>query len=185
MILHGADSAERGRKLKKVAAEVVVNDQQSSLQCTKCQFKTQSKYNFERHMVSKNHKNRVALEVIGPSEATSGTQSKAKAGEEVEKTVGGQVDGLQHSSTGAKSKGAGETGSKEDTESVRTTNSSTGATVSQEVIASGALPKESNCSVTMSQEENALGGVPTFNRLKNRRASATEARARCASMLKE
>jgi len=185
MILHGADSAERGRKLKKVAAEVVVNDQQSSLQCTKCQFKTQSKYNFERHMVSKNHKNKVALEVVVPSKATSDTQSKAEAGEEVEKTAGGQVDGLQHSSTGAKGKGAGETGSKEDTESVRTTNSSTGATVSQEVIASGALPKESNCSVTMSQEENALGGVPTFNRLKNRRASATEARARCASMLKE
>jgi len=196
VVLNVVPVAEKGNKSKKAIAEVML----SSLQCTKCQFKTQSKYNFERHQGSKNHKNRVASEV---SEINSGTQSKA--GEEVEKTAGGLVDGLQPSSTGAKSKGAGEAGSKEDTESVRTTNSSTGATVSQEVIASGAVPKKSNCSGTvfqevsapgampkksncsgsLSQDENDLGGVPTFNRLKNRRASAMEARTRCTSMLKE
>merc|ERR1719234_1283511 len=104
------------------------------------------------------------------------------AGGEVGKTVGA----AQKTSTGTKSKGAGETVSQEDTESVRTTNSSTGATVSQkEVSASGAVSKRSNCGATVSQEENALGAVPNFKRLNTSRASAREARTRCASMLKE
>jgi len=182
MATHGPAVVNMGNKSKENdSVPVDVNGNQSSLQCTKCQFKAKTEWNFERHVGSKTHKNRVAIEVAGPAEViTSGTQSKA--GEEVEKTVGG----AKQSSTGTKSKGAGETVSQEDTESVRTTNSSTGAIVSdKEVIASGAVSKSSNCGGTVSQEENILGAVPIFKRLNTSRASAREARTRCASMLKE
>ena len=140
-------------KSKEVAAGVKVNGQQSSLQCTKCQFETQSKRNYERHMGSKNHKNKATAEVAVPAEVDSGTQSKVV--DEAGKTVGG----LQHSSTRAKSN-CGQTVAQE--ESLPTSNSSTGATVSQEETA-----------------------MTTFSRLNTSRASAREARTRCASMLKE
>merc|ERR1719397_2292884 len=44
---------------------------------------------------------------------------------------------------------------------------------------------ETGKTVDSPQEENAMGGVPTFNKLNTSRASAREARTRCASMLKE
>ena len=81
--------------------------------------------------------------------------TQSKVVDEAGKTVGG----LQHSSTRAKSN-CGQTVAQE--ESLPTSNSSTGATVSQEETA-----------------------MTTFSRLNTSRASAREARTRCASMLKE
>ena len=145
---------EMGSKPKEVTA-VKVNAEQGSLQCIKCQFKTKSKWHFEKHMGTKNHKNKVPSEVAVPAEVDSVTQSK------VVDNAGKTVDSLQPSSTRAKSN-CGKTGCQEENESVPTSNSSTGATVSQEETA-----------------------VATFNRLNTSRASAREARTRCASMLKE
>ena len=135
-------------KSKEAAAGVKVNGQQSSLECTKCQFETQSKRNFERHMGSKNHKNKATSEVAVPAEVDSGTQS-TKVVDEAGK----------HSSARAKSN-CGK--SAEERESVAASNSSAGATVSQEETA-----------------------VATLSRLNTSRASAREARTRCASMLNE
>ena len=137
-------------KSKEVAAGVKVNGQQSSLQCTKCQFETQSKRNYERHMGSKNHKNKATSEVAVPAEVDSGTQS-TKVVDEAGKTA--------DSSARAKSS-CGK--SVEERESMAAYNSSAGATVSQEETA-----------------------VATLSRLNTSRASAREARTRCASMLNE
>ena len=139
-------------KSKEVAAGVKVNGQQSSLQCTKCQFETQSKRNFERHMGSKNHKNKATSEVAVPAEVDSGTQS-TKVVDEAGKTA--------DSSARAKSS-CGKSVPEEERESVAASNSSAGATVSQEETA-----------------------VATLSRLNTSRASAREARTRCASMLNE
>jgi len=158
MRLQGLPRGEIGCKPKEVTAWVKVNGQQSSLQCTKCQFKTHSKWHFGRHMGSKNHKDKVALGVAAPAEVDSGNQSK------VVDEAGKIVDSLQHSSTTAKSS-RGKTLSQEKSESVPTSHSSTGATVSQ--------------------EDTALGAVATVSRLNTSRATAREARTRCASMLKE
>ena len=145
-------SEQESRQMKEmeVAAGVKVNGQQSSLQCTKCQFETQSKRNFERHMGSKNHKNKATSEVAVPAEVDSGTQS-TKVVDEAGKTA--------DSSARAKSS-CGK--SVEERESMAAYNSSAGATVSQEETA-----------------------VATLSRLNTSRASAREARTRCASMLNE
>ena len=142
-----------GSKSEEMTVGVKVTGQQSSLQYTKYQFETQSRRYSTRYMGSKNHKNKATAEVAVPAEVDSGTQSK------VVDEAGKAVDGLQHSSTKAKSN-CGQTVAQE--ESLPTSNSSTGATVSQEETA-----------------------MTTFSRLNTSRASAREARTRCASMLKE
>ena len=145
-------SEQESRQMKEmeVAAGVKVNGQQSSLQCTKCQFETQSRRNYERHMGSKNHKNKATSEVAVPAEVDSGTQS-TKVVDEAGKTA--------DSSARAKSS-CGK--SVEERESMAAYNSSAGATVSQGETA-----------------------VATLSRLNTSRASAREARTRCASMLNE
>ena len=158
MRLQGLLRGEMGSKSKEVTAAGVKMNGQQSLQCTKCQFQTQSKWHFGRHMGSKNHKDKVALEVAAPAEVDSGSRSK------VVDEAGKPRESLQRSSSRAKSN-SGKTLSQEE-ESVPTSHSSTGATVSQE-------------------EETALGAVTTLSRLNTSRASAREARTRCASMLKE
>ena len=169
---NGNKSAENRKEKDKEKSTVEVNCDQSSLQCSTCQFKAKSKSSFDKHMSSRNHQQKVALEEMTPAEVESGTLSKVvgKAG----KTVGS----LQHSSTGEKSK-CGKIVSQEENGSVRTSNSSTGATVSQDNME--VVFKKSNCGALGA----AVGSVSTSNRLNTSRASAREARTLCASMLKE
>ena len=171
---NGNKSAENRKEKDKEKSTVEVNCDESSLQCSTCQFKAKSKSSFDKHMSSRNHKHKVALEEMTPAEVESGTLSKVvgKAG----KTVGS----LQHSSTGEKSK-CGKIVSQEENGSVRTSNSSTGATVSQDNIAVEVVFEKSNCGALGA----AVGSVSTSNRLNTCRASAREARTLCASMLKE
>ena len=177
MTLHKEPVAEMGSKPIEVSAGVKVSYPQDSLQCAKCQFKAKTKHGFEKHsckkhMGSKKKDGKVA-------EADIGAQSKA--GEEVGTTVDDQ-----HSSSGARNKGG--TVSQEENESVPTSKSSTGATVTQVKTALGTVRKKSNCGTLgapVSQEKKDLGGVPTLNRLNTSRASARRSRSLCASMLKE
>ena len=89
-----------GSKSKEVTAAGVKMNSQQSLQCTKCQFQTQSKWHFGRHM-GKNHKDKVALEVAAPAEVDSGSWSK------VVDEAGKPRESLQRSSSRAKSTSGG------------------------------------------------------------------------------
>ena len=72
-------------------AECTENGQGSSFACTQCKYKTAKKSHFEKHLGSKTHQNKVALEVVASASAVvdSGCPSKETLSQE-ENDMGAQ-----------------------------------------------------------------------------------------------
>ena len=172
--------------------------------------KTAKKSHFEKHLGSKTHQNKVALEVVASASAVvdSGCPSKETVSQEendlgAQPTSNNRMNTSRASAVKARTSKGARARAREEGSFACTQCQFTAASrwhferhqkthqkkVASEVVASAVIDSGCPSKKTVSQEENDLGAVSTLNRLKTSRASARRAslaaRTRCASMLKE